>query len=83
LLSCDTPAYLESDTKICYNGAKSWQLGWYADKRRVDIDVPVLDDPDDPEESGDLVIIKVETGSDEDYFIIFVASRRLLLFTVD
>ena len=65
---------------MCFNGAKSWQLGWYADKRHVEIDVrttiksysgklvPILDDP---EESGDPMIIKVETGPDEDYYILF------------
>ena len=61
---------------MCFNGAKSWELGWYADKRHVEIDVsttirsysgklvPILDDP---EESGDPMIIKVETGPEEDY----------------
>jgi hypothetical protein len=73
-------SYGDSDTKMCFNGAKSWELGWYADKRHVEIDVsttirsysgklvPILDDP---EESGDPMIIKVETGLDEDYYIAF------------
>jgi len=70
---------------MCFNGAKSWQLGWYADKRHVEIDVsttirsyygrlvPILDDP---EESGDPMIIKVETGPDEDYYILFNRASR-------
>ena len=65
---------------MCFNGAKSWQLGWYADKRHAEIDVstttrsyfgrlvPILDDP---EKSGDPMIIKVKTGPNTDYFIIF------------
>jgi hypothetical protein len=32
-------SYGDSDTKMCFNGAKSWQLGWYAYKRHVEIDV--------------------------------------------
>jgi hypothetical protein len=25
-------SYWEDDTKMCFNGAKSWELGWYSDK---------------------------------------------------
>ena len=73
-------SYGDSDTKMCFNAAKSWQLGWYADKRHVEIDVSTTNRSyygrldsilDDPEESGDPMIIKVETGPDEDYYILF------------
>lgn len=64
--------------KCASTGPKSWKLAWY-NNRHVAIDantaksycgklVPILDDPD---KSGDPMIIKVETVSDEYYFILF------------
>ncbi len=71
-------SYLADDSpRMCFNGPKSWQLGWYNDKA-IELD-PVIT----PGWSGrlvgiaeynltgsdDAVLIKVETGTDVDYYI--------------
>jgi len=64
---------------MCFNSAKSWQFGWYAESRHHTVDadsnraylgklVSVLDDPNI---TGDPMIIKIETGTSADYFINF------------
>lgn len=71
----------DTKTRLCFNGAKSWQLGWYADKATV---VDPLATPSwsgtlvgiaeydlaDPNQ-GEMVLIKIETGNDVDYYINF------------
>jgi hypothetical protein len=71
----------DTKTRMCFNGAKSWQLGWYADKATV---VDPLATPSwsgtlvgiaeydlaDPNQ-GEMVLIKIETGNDVDYYINF------------
>lgn len=66
---------------MCFNAAKSWQLGWYANKattidpsvtsswsgRLVGIAEYGLAEPN----RGETVLIKIETGTKEDYYINF------------
>ena len=65
---------------MCFNSAKSWQFGWYAENRHHTVDadsnraylgklVSILDDPNIT--GGDPMIIKIETGTNADYFINF------------
>jgi hypothetical protein len=65
-------SYSEADTKMCYNPAKSWQLGWYAFRRtHVDFgngagftgELIGLTDYEHPNSSGKYVNVKVG-GSD-------------------
>jgi hypothetical protein len=64
---------------MCYNAAKNWQIGWY-DNRKIlinPIDEPnktvtlvgVADYLNNP--SGHPVVVKVETGSTNDFFVGF------------
>jgi hypothetical protein len=71
----------DTKTRMCFNGAKSWQLGWYADKATVvdPLATPIWSgtlvgiaeyDLADPNQ-GEMVLIKIETGNDVDYYINF------------
>lgn len=64
---------------MCFNSAKSWQVGWY-DQRHRTVDaisnktykgnlVSILDDPNIS--TGDPMLVKIETGTSADYFINF------------
>ena len=62
--------------KMCYNAAKSWQLGWYQDKHKtvnplvtgwegymvgiVDYNIAM---------NGESVLLQVDTGSSTDYYV--------------
>lgn len=71
-------SYSEDDTSMCFNAAKSWQLGWYSD-RALTIDASVnriyegelagiVEDPF----TGDIpILIKLDTTSSDDYYINF------------
>jgi len=38
-------SYKEDDTAICFNPAKNWQLGWYADKQiELDVDTDISEE---------------------------------------
>lgn len=67
----------ENGPLMCFNAAKSWQLGWYDDKA-------VIVSPSSSSWSGQLmgisdysnpktqtVLLKLETGTNEDYYINF------------
>jgi len=67
----------ENQPLMCFGAAKSWQLGWYDDKA-------LLVSPDESSWSGrvmgfadynnprtETVLLKIETGTDEDYFLNF------------
>lgn len=65
---------------MCYNAAKNWQIGWYND-RKVQVDptsqakgwsasytlVGIADYSNNPAQHP--VVIKVETGAGNDYFV--------------
>jgi hypothetical protein len=60
---------------MCFNAAKSWQLGWYADKA-VTLDkttntsyVGVLGGIADYSKSNNTVLVKLNTGSSTDYYV--------------
>ena len=73
-------SYGNSNTPVmCFNSAKSWQFGWY-DQRHLTVDansnraykgklISILNDPNIS--SGDPMLIKIETGTNADYFINF------------
>eukprot|EP00547_Thalassionema_nitzschioides_P016475 CAMPEP_0194236434 /NCGR_PEP_ID=MMETSP0158-20130606/3674_1 /TAXON_ID=33649 /ORGANISM="Thalassionema nitzschioides, Strain L26-B" /LENGTH=388 /DNA_ID=CAMNT_0038970185 /DNA_START=236 /DNA_END=1399 /DNA_ORIENTATION=- len=63
---------------MCFNAAKSWQLGWY-DLREETISVQgtrayvgtlssIVDDPSQP---GSPILIKMDTSSGDDYYMTF------------
>jgi hypothetical protein len=67
--------------RMCYNGAKNWQIGWYNDRK---IMLTPLANPPGSETMLQLVgvadylntnsipvVLKLETGTDYDYFISF------------
>jgi hypothetical protein len=62
---------------MCFNAAKSWQLGWYEDKAVV-VDPTVMSWSgslmgvvDYENEGTDAVLLKIETGSETDYYVSF------------
>jgi hypothetical protein len=72
------PLYSDDIGAMCFNAAKSWQLGWY-DSSKISIDpregswtgniVGIADFANNP--LNDPVIVKVETGTGTDQFIAF------------
>jgi hypothetical protein len=76
--------YSDDAGKICYNAAKSWQIGWYND-RKVMLNpktalasnanwgtIVTLVGIADYQNVADIpVVLKLETGTDNDYFIAF------------
>jgi hypothetical protein len=62
---------------MCFNAAKSWQLGWYADKtvtldkRRKTSHVGVLGGIADYSDSNNIVLVKLNTGRSTDYYVNF------------
>jgi len=67
--------------RMCYNGAKNWQIGWYNDRKLM---LSPLSNPPGSETMLQLVgvadylntnsipvVLKLETGTDDDYFISF------------
>ena len=76
------PLYSDDVGKMCYNAAKNWQIGWYND-RKITVDpttlskgweatytmVGIADYLNNP--SSHPVVIKVETGQGNDYFVGF------------
>jgi hypothetical protein len=69
--------YSQDDGPImCFNAAKSWQLGWYSDKAcTLDIKtnktsyVGVLGGIADCSDSDHTVLVKLNTGSSIDYYV--------------
>ena len=72
------PLYSDDIGAMCFNAAKSWQLGWY-DSSKISIDpregswtgniVGIADFANNPQ--NDPVIVKVETRTGTDQFIAF------------
>ncbi len=71
------PLYSDDKGKMCWNAAKSWQVGWY-DSNKFTFNqqkywrgriVGIADFDDNP--SNHPVIIKLETGTTNDLFIAF------------
>merc|ERR1719343_487275 len=61
-------SYREDDTAICFNPAKSWQLGWYADKQ-IELDV----DTDLSEEVTSFIlngVVDYQDNSDNRYIVV-------------
>jgi len=89
-------SYNEDDTpQMCFNAAKSWQLGWYSGKTYT-IQSPSSNPPADTGTSyvGKLqgivdyttssnakVLIKINTASGDDYFINFNARKGINIGT--
>ncbi|KAL7465203.1 hypothetical protein ACHAXS_005531, partial [Conticribra weissflogii] len=77
-------SYAASDTSMCFNGAKSWQAGWYADK---EVTVNSADGKAATCFSGDIhgivdyptattVLVKVQDDTNQwDYFVNFNAQK--------
>ncbi len=67
----------ENGPLMCFNAAKSWQLGWYADKAVLvspstsswSGKIMGISDYGDPRTST--VLLKLETGTNEDYYVNF------------
>mmetsp|Transcript_25258 Transcript_25258/g.46948 ORF Transcript_25258/g.46948 Transcript_25258/m.46948 type:complete len:682 (-) Transcript_25258:187-2232(-) len=70
-------SYSESNTQMCYNSAKSWQLGWYSTKREVytagmgprTYDIYGIASAGDA--MAGTVLIKIDRDSDVDLYINF------------
>ncbi len=72
------PLYSDDVGKMCFNGAKSWQLGWYdtnthtfkpTDGAWLGKIVGVADFKNNPHNSP--VVVKLETNTSNDYFVTF------------
>jgi hypothetical protein len=72
------PLYSDDIGKMCYNPAKNWQIGWY-NNNRLELNptlssknytlVGVADYLNNPD--GHPVVVKLETGTEADYFVGF------------
>ncbi len=71
----------DDDPKMCFNAAKSWQLGWYDDKK-MELALPATGEISwsgrlfgiaeyDMTAANDIVLVKIETGTDLDYYVNF------------
>jgi len=71
----------ESAPLMCFNAAKLWELGWHSNRHQVVSSLQpfyigeIAAFVDDPDIDGPPMLIKLETPSDEDYFINF--NRRV------
>lgn len=67
--------------RMCYNGAKNWQIGWYNDRKIMltplanppgsEIMLQLVGVADYLNTNSIPVVLKLETGTDDDYFISF------------
>ena len=71
-------SYSRDDTPLmCFNAAKSWQLGWYADKAVTvtpfasGFSGRLMGIADYQHPAGYNVLVKIETGQDTDYYLNF------------
>eukprot|EP00977_Amphora_coffeiformis_P017502 scaffold5771_cov171-Amphora_coffeaeformis.AAC.19 len=66
-------SYSQDDQKMCFNGAKLWQLGWFSDKQS---EIPIfggsflLDGFTKYGSSNNNVVLKI-VGNDGDYYAVF------------
>jgi len=78
------PLYSDHVGDMCYNGAKSWQIGWYNDRKimlnpKTELAsnanwgtlVTLVGIADYQNVPSIPVVLKLETGTDDDYFIAF------------
>ena len=78
------PLYSDHVGDMCYNGAKSWQIGWYNDRKimlnpKTELAsnanwgtmVTLVGIADYQNVVNIPVVLKLETGTDDDYFIAF------------
>jgi len=63
-------SYSESDTKMCFNAPKNWQLGWYTDRQTVliagssaNVRIYGLSDYESTS-TGDTILIQIPGGTD-------------------
>jgi len=71
-------SYSENDTLLCFNAAKSWQLGWYS-ARSITIDAfgdrvyegELAGIVENPFEGNVPILIKLNTASSDDYYVSF------------
>ncbi len=67
----------ENGPLMCFNAAKSWQLGWYDDKAVIvspsssSWSGRMMGISDYSNSSTQTVLLKLETGMDEDYYVNF------------
>jgi hypothetical protein len=75
------PHYQDDTGKMCYNPAKNWQIGWYNDRKTMltplseisgwETIVTVVGIADYQKNTRFPVVLKLETGAANDYFIGF------------
>jgi hypothetical protein len=69
--------FTRAGPRMCFNAAKSWQLGWYQQRQLIiDSNFPsytgrIASIIDDPSETGPPMLIKLDTPTGDDYFINF------------
>ena len=74
-------SYSQDDTRMCFNGPKSFQAGWYNTNyngyatftysQAAQENTKLIGQVDYPSVNQDIVVIKIETGTSTDYFIHF------------
>lgn len=72
------PLYSDDVGKMCFNAAKNWQIGWYNDRRLL---INPISEPTKTvtlvgiaeylKQSSHPVVVKLETGLPDDYFVGF------------
>jgi hypothetical protein len=77
------PLYSDDTGKMCYNAAKNWQIGWYDDAKILinplaepSTTVNLVGVADYDVRNGKPVVIKIETGAEDDYFVGFNRAIR-------
>ncbi|KAL3801325.1 hypothetical protein ACHAW5_002240 [Stephanodiscus triporus] len=75
------PYYQDDTGKMCYNPAKNWQIGWYNDRKMMltphsetsgwETIVTIVGIADYQKNTRFPVVLKLETGAANDYFIGF------------
>mmetsp|Transcript_27773 Transcript_27773/g.60900 ORF Transcript_27773/g.60900 Transcript_27773/m.60900 type:complete len:132 (+) Transcript_27773:262-657(+) len=76
---------------MCFNAAKSWQLGWYSDKTVTVAPAPadngwsgrVYGISDYGSSAATTVLVKIDTTSDTDYYISFNRAAGVNIDTVE
>ena len=77
------PLYSDDIGKMCYNAAKNWQIGWYDDAKILinplaepSTTVNLVGIADYDVSNGKPVVVKIETGAGDDYFVGFNRAIR-------
>ena len=77
------PLYSDDVGKMCFNAAKNWQIGWYDDAKLLinplaepSTTVNLVGVADYDLRSGRPVVVKLETGAGNDFFVGFNRAAR-------